>query len=253
FTDVDTDRYPIGGDLRQVMLSGRELALDKSTSNPNWVTQRIVYTHGIGLAMGPVNAVASQGQPQLPISEIPPVSAAGAPSISQPRIYFGERESDYVVVGARQPEFDYLRGETSSQPGASASPDTSLSGTTNGEIVPTSWTGHTGIPIGTTLDRLLFTLRFRDFNLLISDPVTADSQLLMHRSLNDRLPLIAPFLRYDKDPYLVIDGTGNLVYIQDAFTTSDEFPHAQAFDPSTLPVGANGRGTGFGDDPFNYV
>jgi uncharacterized membrane protein (UPF0182 family) len=263
FTDVDTDRYVINGDLRQVMLSGRELALDKSTQNPNWVTQRIVYTHGLGVAMVPVNAVASQGQPQLLISEIPPVSTPGAPTVSQPRIYFGERDSDYVVVNARQPEFDYLRGESGAQPGASpgVSPDGSSAPSpaggpvspTDGEIVPTSWAGHTGIPIGTTLDRLLFALRFRDFDLLISDQVTADSQLLMHRSLSDRLPLIAPFLRFDKDPYLVVDGTGNLVYVQDAFTTSDQFPHAQGFDPGTLPAGVNGLQTGLGSDPFNYI
>jgi uncharacterized membrane protein (UPF0182 family) len=262
FTDVDTDRYQIGGDLRQVMLSGRELALDKSTPNPNWVTLRIVYTHGIGLAMVPVNAVASQGQPQLLISGIPPISAPGAPPISQPRIYFGERPSDYVVVNARQPEFDYLRGESGADTGASPapgadgsapSPSGGLVTPTDGEIVPTNWSGHTGIPIGTTVDRLLFALRFRDFDLLISDQVTADSQLLMHRTLNDRLPLIAPFLKFDKDPYLVVDGSGNLVYIQDAFTTSDEFPHAQSFNPGTLPVGANDRHTGLGEDEFNYI
>ncbi|HET7474144.1 MAG TPA: UPF0182 family protein [Candidatus Limnocylindrales bacterium] len=251
FYDVDTDRYTIGGDLRQVMLSGRELALDKTTSTPNWVTQRIVYTHGLGAAMVPVNAVASQGQPQLLISEIPPVSTAGAPPISQPRIYFGERPSDYVVVNARQPEFDYLRGDSGSVAPGGPSPSPSSGGDlvapTDGEIVPYNWTGHSGIPLGTTLDRLLFALRLRDFNLLISDQVTSGSQLLMHRTLEDRLPFIAPFLRYDKDPYLVVDGKGDLVYIQDAFTTSDQFPHAQAFDPDSLPK------TGLGSDPFNYI
>ena len=249
FTDVDTDRYVINGDLRQVMLSARELALDKSSATaPNWVNQRISYTHGIGAAMVPVNAVASQGQPQLLISNVPPVSTGGAPAIQQPRIYFGERENSYVVVGARQPEVDYLSGDGGSgTPDGSAAPSPTDAPPSSGEIVPTNWTGRTGIPLGTTLDRLLFALRFRDFDMLISDQITSDSQLLMHRALRDRVPLVAPFLRFDKDPYLVIDGAGNLVYIQDAFTISDEFPHAQSFDPASLGA------TGLGDEPFNYI
>jgi uncharacterized membrane protein (UPF0182 family) len=237
FYDVDTDRYPIDGSLRQVMLSGRELALEKNTDATGWVNQRIVYTHGVGAAMVPVNEVVSQGQPHLIISNLPPVSVPGAPPITEPRIYFGERPSTYSVVDAKQDEFDYPRGVGDATTGG----DTS--------VVTTRWSGKTGIPLGTTLDRLLFALRFRDFNLLISDQVTSDSQLLFHRSLGDRLPLIAPFLRYDKDPYLVIDGSGRMKYIQDAFTTSDAFPHAQAFDPTvdlTTP-------TGLGDQAFNYI
>ncbi|MFL5777998.1 MAG: UPF0182 family protein, partial [Chloroflexota bacterium] len=251
FYDVDTDRYTINDDLRQVMLSARELALDKASTNQNWVNQRIVYTHGMGAAMVPVNEVASQGQPQLLISNLPPVSVNGAPPINQPRIYFGERPSDYLVVDARQPEFDYLKGVSQQVPGATGSPSPDASGlpdigSQSGEVVTTSWTGHTGIPLDTTLSRLLFSLRFRDFDLLISDQVTAQSQLLFHRSLSDRLPLVAPFLRYDKDPYVVIEN-GRLVYIQDAFTTTDQFPNAQAFDPASLPK------TALGSDPFNYI
>jgi len=233
FVDVDTDRYPLGDALRQVMLSARELALDKNPSATGWVNERIVYTHGVGAAMVPVNAVASQGQPQLIISNLPPVSTGGAPNITEPRIYFGERASSYVIVDAKQPEFDYPRGV------GDVGTDTN--------VVTTRWSGTTGISLGTTLDRLLFAIRFRDFNLLISDQVTSQSQLLFHRTLSERMPLIAPFLRYDKDPYLVIDGSGHLKYIQDAFTTSNQFPHAEAFDPSSL------QPTGLGSDPFNYI
>jgi uncharacterized membrane protein (UPF0182 family) len=237
FYDVDTDRYSLGADsLRQVMLSGRELALEKNTDATGWVNQRIVYTHGIGAAMVPVNEVVSQGQPHLIISNLPPVSVDGAPPIKEPRIYFGERPSTYSIVDARQDEFDYPRGV--GDPSGTGG-DTS--------VVTTRWSGKTGISLGTTLDRLLFAVRFRDFNLLISDQVTADSQLLFRRSLGERLPLIAPFLRYDKDPYLVVDGSGRLKYIQDAFTTSDGFPHAQSFEPSDLTK------TGLGSEPFNYI
>jgi hypothetical protein len=232
FTDVDTDRYTIDGTERQVMLSARELALEQNPSAVGWVNQRIIYTHGVGAAMVPVNQVTSEGQPDSIISNLPPVSTGGAPKITQPRIYFGERPSSYIVVGARQAEFDYPTGESD----------------TGGSVgTQTNWTGTTGIHLDNTLMRLLFGLRFRDLDLLISDQVTRDSQLLFHRSLSDRLSLIAPFLRFDKDPYLVIDDAGRLVYVQDAFTTSDRFPNAQAFDPASLGT------TGLSGDPFDYI
>ena len=232
FTDVDTDRYTIDGTERQVMLSARELALEQNPSAVGWVNQRIIYTHGIGAAMVPVNQVTSEGQPDPIISNLPPVSTSGAPNITQPRIYFGERPSSYIVVGARQAEFDYPTGESD----------------TGGSIgTQTNWTGTTGIHLDNTLMRVLFGLRFRDLDLVISDQVTRDSQLLFHRSLSDRLSLVAPFLRFDKDPYVVIDDAGRLVYVQDAFTTSDRFPNAQAFDPTSL------GGTGLGSEPFDYI
>ncbi len=231
FTDVDTDRYTIDGVQRQVMLAGRELALEQNQNATGWVNQRIVYTHGFGLAMVPVNEVANEGQPRLFIGNMPTVSTAGAPTITEPRIYFGERPSSYVIVGAKQSEFDYPTGE---------SEDTSGAG------IDTRWQGTTGIPLG-GIERLLFALRFRDLDMLISDQITPESQLLFHRSLNDRVERIAPFLRYDKDPYLVVNGAGRLVYVQDAYTTSDLFPHAQTFDPSVLDP------TGLGGQPFNYI
>ena len=233
FYDVDTDRYEIEGTPRQVMLSARELATDQNQGGAGFVNERIVYTHGIGVAMVPVNEVANEGQPRLFIRNLPPVSSDGAPELTQPRIYFGERPNDWVITGARQTEFDFPTGSSEGGPD---------SGT------ETRWAGTTGISLGTTLDRLLFALRFRDLNLLISDQVTANSQLLMHRYLGDRLPRIAPFLAYDKDPYLVIDGGGRLVWVQDAYTISDRFPHAQPFDPAGL-----GAGTGLEGPAFNYL
>ena len=232
FTDVDTDRYVIDGTQRQVMLAARELAFDVNPPATGWVNERIIYTHGIGLAMAPVNEVSNEGQPRFFIGNLPPASTAGAPVVTQPRIYFGERPSEYIVVGARQPEFDYPTGEGDQ------------AGSTGTE---TNWTGTSGIKLGSPLTRLLYALRFRDLDLLISDQVTADSQLLFHRSLLDRLEHIAPFLHYDKDPYLVVDGAGRLVYIQDAYTMSDRFPNAQAFDPGTFDK------TGLGSAPFDYL
>jgi uncharacterized protein len=233
FVDVDTDRYMINGALRQVMLSARELNLAANPTAAGWVNQRIIYTHGIGLVMVPVNEVTTEGQPVLFVKDLPPVSSSGAPTIAEPRIYFGEKATGYVIVGAKQPEFDYPQG--SSPAGSDI------------QVQTTSWTGTTGIPLDTTLNRLLFALRFGDLDLLISDQVTANSQILMYRSLQERLQLLAPFLRYDKDPYVVVDGNGHLQYIQDAFTTSDRFPNAQPFDLSTLDQ------SGLGTDQINYI
>ncbi len=234
FTDVDTDRYELNGETRQVMLAARELAQDRSDSS-SWVNQRLTYTHGIGIAMVPVNSVTPEGLPLLLIKDLPPVSVPGAPTIAQPRIYFGERPSSYVIVDTNQPEFDYPSGTGSSV----SSVD---------QAAKTTWSGTTGIRLENTLTRLLFAARFKDLNLLISDQITPQSQLLMHRSLSDRLQLIAPFLRYDKDPYIVIGADGNLYYIQDAYTVSDRFPDAQPFDPASLPAG-----TGLSGDSINYL
>ena len=137
------------------------------------------------------------------------------------------------MVGAQQNEFDYPTGESD----------------TEGSIgTETRWTGTTGVALDNTLMRLLFAARFRDLDLLISNQVTASSQLLFHRSLNDRLSLIAPFLRLDKDPYLVINDAGRMVYVQDAYTTSDRFPNAQRF---VAPDGFDLAG--LQDDDFDYI
>ena len=231
FRDVDTDRYMVDGRLRQVMLSGRELAIEKNPEATSWVNQRVIYTHGVGMAMVPVNEVTPEGQPELWVKDLPPVSSNGAPEITEPRIYFSETDDHYVVVRARQAEFDYPKTEGR----------TTVDQTTR-------WTGTTGVPLDTTLSRLLFALRFKDFDLLISDQITSESQLLFHRTIRERLDRVAPFLRLDKDPYLVVDDAGRLVYIQDAYTISDSFPNADGFAGGTL-----GSESGLAGDWFNYI
>ena len=235
FVDVDTDRYTINDAERQVMLSARELDLAGNPNATGFVNQHIIFTHGMGVAMVPVNEVGTEGQPQLFIRNLPPASTGGAPDITEPRIYFGEADSGYVVVGAKQAEFDYPSG-TADAGGADI-----------GGVNAPSWKGTSGIKLDSNLNRLLFAIRFGDLDLLISDQVTSGSQLLFHRTLSDRVPRIAPFLRYDKDPYVVISG-GRLTYIWDAYTTSDRFPHATSFSPSDLP-----ERTRFAGGSFNYI
>lgn len=235
FTSVNTDRYTLTDPascapnpapcVRQVMLAGREL--DPTKLDPSWVNQHITYTHGMGVAMAPINDTGSQGQPTLLIQDLPPTSDAGTPTITQPRIYFGLQESNYVVVDAASQEFDL--------PAA-------------GGDQYYSWTGTSGIKLDTPLVRLLYAARFGDLNLLISNQITGSSQLLYNRSIMDRVQEIAPYLRYDNDPYLVVSSDGQLYYVLDAYTTSSAFPDSQPYDPASNP-----SPDGVGGDPFNYI
>jgi uncharacterized membrane protein (UPF0182 family) len=242
FPSVTTDRYVFTDKascapspppcVRQVMISGRELdptqLAQLSQGDQSWVNQHIVYTHGYGVVMVPVNEVASSGQPNLLISNFPPSSVQGVSAVTQPRIYFGTQPSNYVIVDAASQEFDY--------PSASGSDQT------------TSWTGTSGIKLDTPLARLLFAARFGDLNMLISSQITGSSQLLYNRSIQERVAAIAPFLRYDKDPYLVLTADGSLDYVLDAYTTSAAFPDANPYDP-----GSNPSASGLAGDPFNYI
>ncbi len=244
FADVDTDRYVFTDAatcapaappcVRQVMIAGRDFDPAKYASTTSgdvsWVNLHVSYTHGVGLVMVPVNEVAQGGQPNLLIQNLPPVSTGGAPLITEPRIYFGTTTSDYVIVDAASDEFDY--------PASSAA---------TGDAT-TRWSGTTGIKLDTPLSRLLFAARFGDLNLLISDQITGNSQLLFNRSIQDRVTAIAPFLRYDKDPYLVVTSSGRLAYVQDAYTTSSSFPDANTYNPGT-----DATVNGLAGDPFNYV
>ncbi|HEY3218758.1 MAG TPA: UPF0182 family protein [Candidatus Limnocylindria bacterium] len=221
FNDVDVDRYQIGGREVPVMLSAREL---QSTSLPQatWVNRHLVFTHGYGAVLTPVGGVGAEGRPEMLVKDIPP---QGEPKIEQPRIYFGELTNDYVIVNTQQDEFDYA------QEGADAR---------------TVFSGTGGVGVGTLWDRLLFSLRFGDSNLLFTNQITGDSRVLFHRNIAERERLIAPFLSYDPDPYLVV-ADGGLYWINDAYTTGDRYPYSERF--AALGVGS----TSIAGGNFNYI
>ena len=204
FADVDIDRYHLGGAAeRQVMLSGRELAPPEGQT---WTNEHLFYTHGYGVVAVPVNAVTPEGQPDYLASGI---NQQGQLQIDEPRIYFGETASSYVVTGTRTEEFDYPVGADRN--------------------ATTSWKGSTGVGIGGYFSKLLWALRLGDLNLLISNQLTDDSQILFRRSLEERVQAVAPFLTYDHDPYLV-SADGRLVWVWDAYTGTDRYPDAQPLD-----------------------
>jgi uncharacterized protein len=216
FLDVDIDRYQIDDMQRQLMLSGREIEIDRlADAARTWTNERLVFTHGYGLTAVASNAITPEGQPDYLISGI---NREPDLPVGEPRIYFGEATDDYVVVRTRTAEFDFPLGDE------------------GGET--TSWAGETGVRVDNVLSRLLFAIRFGDLNLLISDQLTDDSVVLFRRAIWQRVPELAPFLHYDRDPYLV-SADGRLAWIWDAYTTSDRYPNAQPLPADTAFGGEN--------------
>ena len=203
FLSVDNDRYKINGELRQIMLSARELTAESLPSR-NWINERLTYTHGFGLTLGPVNQVNPEGLPVLFIKDIPPASSVSTLNVTRPEIYFGEVSNDHVYVKTKAKEFAYPAGED----------------------VYASYEGQGGVSIGSTWRQLLFATRFGDKDLLLSDYVTPESRVIYYRNIKQRLEMVAPFLHFDNDPYLVIS-EGRLFWICDAYTMSDRYPYAQ--------------------------
>jgi uncharacterized protein len=202
FVSVDNDRYLIDGEYRQIMLSARELN-SESLPSRSWINERLTFTHGYGLTLGPVNEVTREGLPVLFVRDLPLVSTVDL-KITQPAIYFGELSSDHVFVKTATQEFDYPRGD---------------------DNVFGSYAGLGGIELGGLLGRTMFALRFASANVLLSPSLSADSRVLMYRRISDRVRRIAPFLSYDSDPYLAIS-EGRLVWIQDAYTVSTRYPYS---------------------------
>jgi uncharacterized membrane protein (UPF0182 family) len=205
FHDIDVDRYDLPGGRRQVMLAAREIVPALLPANARtWVNQRLQFTHGFGAVMSPVTEFQGEGLPVLFLRDIPPASSVGL-QLDQPRIYFGERTDDYVLVGGAADEFDYPKGE---------------------ENVSYHYQGRGGVSLGSWLRRLVFAWHFGDVNLLISGNLKAESAILFRRSIRQRLSRLAPFLELDHDPYVVISG-GRLYWIQDAYTTTSTFPYSE--------------------------
>ncbi len=205
FHDIDVDRYLLPGGHRQVMLAAREIVPSLLPANARtWVNQRLQFTHGFGAVMSPVSEFEGEGLPTFFLKDIPPSSPVGI-EIDEPRIYFGERTNDYVLVGGAAEEFDYPKGD---------------------ENVANRYAGKGGVPLGSWLRRLLFAWSFRDVNLLISGNLSSESRILFRRSIGERISRLAPFLRLDRDPYLVVSG-GRLYWMQDAYTVSSTYPYSE--------------------------
>jgi uncharacterized membrane protein (UPF0182 family) len=210
FPDIDIDRYRIDGVTRQMMLATRELNVNKlPESSRNWINEKLIYTHGYGVTLNPVNGFTPEGMPALILSNMPVQSTVPSLSVSRPEIYFGELTNTDVYVRTRQKEFNYPQGETNSV---------------------TSYEGTGGIVIGKFFRRLLIALDRGDLaKLPFSDDVSAESRLLMRRNVRDRVDALTPFLLYDEDPYIIVGEDGRLSWMLDGYTRSDSFPYARHY------------------------
>jgi uncharacterized membrane protein (UPF0182 family) len=205
FHNVDVDRYLINNQYRQVMSAARELVVNQLPPQANtWVNRHLIYTHGYGLAASPVNEVTSEGLPRLFIKDVPP-SFEPDLKVERPEIYYGEKTEEYVLVKTRAKEFDYPKGDKN---------------------VYTTYQGRGGVPVKSFFRRLLFAVEFLDPQILFTTYLGPESRIMYNRRIGNRVGLIAPFLDYDGDPYLVVSG-GKIYWVQDAYTTSDMYPYSR--------------------------
>lgn len=220
FPDIDIDRYNLNGTTREVMLAGRELNVDRlPESSRNWINEKLIYTHGYGVTMNPVNGFTPEGLPDLLLSNMPVQSTVPALKVTRPEIYFGELTDTDVYVKTRQQEFDYPQGQNNTL---------------------TSYQGSGGILMGGFVRRLLLAIARGDVATLpFSDDVNPQSHMLLWRNVRQRVAKLAPFLTFDQDPYLAVGDDGRLSWILDAYTTSDSYPYSTHY--------------GLGDAPVNYI
>jgi hypothetical protein len=210
FPDIDIDRYRVGGQVRQMMVAVRELNVQRLPENSrNWINEKLIYTHGYGITMNPVNGFTAEGLPDLVLSDMPVQSTTPDLRVTRPEIYFGQETTSDVYVRTRQREFNFPQGESNNY---------------------TTYEGKGGIPIGSMWRRLLIAIDRGDLSKLpFSDDITPGSVLLMRREIRERVSTIAPFLSYDPDPYIVVGKDGRLYWLMDGFTSAETFPYATRY------------------------
>ena len=220
FPDIDIDRYNLDGTTREVMLAERELNVDKlPVSSRNWINEKLIYTHGYGVTMNPVNGFTPEGLPILLLSNMPVQSTVPGLNVTRPELYFGEMTDTDVYVKTRQQEFNYPQGQSNNL---------------------TSYQGMGGIALGSFARRVILAIDRGDLGTLpFSDDVNSQSRLLMRRNIRERVAKLAPFLVFDQDPYMVVGDDGRLSWIMDAFTVSDSYPYSTHYN--------------LGDNPVNYM
>jgi uncharacterized protein len=205
FVDVDNDRYNVNGEYRQLMLSPRELSYQHLQSRI-WINEHLTFTHGYGAVVGPVNRITAEGLPEFLVKDIPPQSATGFPKITRPQIYYGETSNEYVLVKTKSQELDYPSGD---------------------QNVYTSYSGVGGIPLWSFVRKVAFAMRFGEIKILLSNDLTDQSRIMMYRVVVQRVRQIAPFFRFDRDPYMVIDDDGRMIWMLDGYTTTDRYPYSE--------------------------
>ena len=205
---LDVDRYTINGVSRDVVVAVRELNIEGNPSR-NWINDHLVYTHGFGFVAAYGNTVDADGKPNFAVGDLPPTSGLGE---FQPRVYFGENVPAYSIIGGKSDspvEFDYPD-------------DASENGQKN-----YTYTGTGGVPVGSTLNKLLFAVKYSEQRILLSNLINSESKILFNRSPRERVAKVAPWLTLDGDPYpAVVDG--KITWIIDGYTTSAGYPYSRS-------------------------
>jgi uncharacterized membrane protein (UPF0182 family) len=236
-TSLDIDRYTVNGKVQDYIVAAREI--DQSGLRPdqrNWINQHLTYTHGNGFVAAPANEVDNEGKPVFAVGNVPPSGVNGTASpivIDQPRIYYGELSPDYSVVRTGQDEIDGPLG--------------------TGDAQATShYDGSGGVQLSSGFRKLLYALKFREKNLLLSGSIQSDSRLMYIRKPADRVKKVAPFLQLDEDPYPAVVG-GKILWIIDGYTTSSGYPYAQRTSFGELTRDSQNRGTTLPAEQVNYI
>ena len=200
FLNMDSDRYILDGKLRQVLLAARELDPENLPADArNWVNRRLQYTHGFGVVMSPaIGFTPEEGRPEFFIQDIP---IRGEIPIERPEIYYGESPAPFAIVNSLAPEIDPSGSDL-------------------------HYRGEGGVDLGGTFRRLAYAWQFADINILLSDQISSGTKIQYRRQISGRVKALAPFLTMDEDPYPVVDGSGKLWWLQDAFTTTDRYPYS---------------------------
>ncbi len=205
FSAVQVDRYHFNK-YTEVALAARELPNSEIPARAQtWVNNHLIFTHGFGIVMSPVNKITPNGMPDLIVHDIPPISSVPL-SLKQMAIYYGEETNQFVLVNTKTKEFDYPKGN---------------------DNVYTSYSGNGGIRISNFLTRIVFAWKFSDIKILLTGYLTNKSRIMFYRNIMQRDKTIAPFLTYDGQPYLVVGKDGKLYWIHDAYTTSNMFPYSE--------------------------
>ena len=204
FTDIDIDRYTLDGRIRQLLLAPRELDIER-VDNGSWTQEQLQFTHGFGAVVAPVNEATAEGLPNLMTRGIPPQGDEVPISEEGARLYFGELTRHYVIVNTNVAEFDYPLGDANAE---------------------TRYEADRGIRLSSFLRRAALAWHLNDTNLLISGQIGEGSRVLLDRTIEERVSKLAPFLLLDADPYMIVLD-GRILWIQDAYTHSTEFPYSQ--------------------------
>jgi uncharacterized membrane protein (UPF0182 family) len=227
---LSIDRYKFGTSAtpQDAVVGVRDMA-GPPAGQENWINTHLIYTHGYGFVAGTAANAQTDGSPNFIEGNIPPTGELGK---FQPRVYFGHEGASYVIAGGRQPELDY--------PFAASS----------GGQRNTTYRGGGGVSVGSFGSRLLFAVRFRELNIMLSSAINSNSRVLYIRDPLARIEKVAPFLTLDGDPYPVLAG-GKILWVVDGYTTTDNYPYAKrislgqatanTYSPGGLAAGPAGQ------------